>query len=291
MKKTGVKNKRTLGMLCILSAAFCFSLMNTCVAAAGDISAFQKAFFRNAMALVIASVIMISGGYSLKWREGNGLPLAIRLVFGTAGLLCNFYAVGIIDLADASMLNKMAPFFTIIFSAIFLKEYAGGFQWAMIAVAIAGSLFIIKPSFSNPELLPYIVGLCGGVGAGAAYAAIRKLSTNRELGVRIVFYFSLFSSAVTLPSLIFFYEPMSFFQLSMLLLAGIAAAAAQFSITAAYSFAPAKEISVFDYSQVVFTAVLGFVIFGQIPDTLSFVGYIIIIASAVIMFIRNKNKK
>ncbi|MDR0903862.1 MAG: DMT family transporter [Ruminococcus sp.] len=275
-------------MLCILSAAFCFSIMNTCVAAAGDISPFQKAFFRNAIAFTIASFIMIKNKQSFRWKKGSGFPLAIRLVLGTTGLLCNFYAVGTIDLADASMLNKMAPFFTIIFSAIFLHEMANGFQWLMILAAIGGSLFIIKPSFNNPELLPYIIGFIGGVAAGAAYAAIRRLSDNHEKATLIVFYFSAFSCIVTLPSLIFFYEQMSWFQLLMLVLAGISAAGAQFSVTAAYSFAPAKELSVFDYSQVIFTAILGFFIFGEVPDSLSFVGYIIIITSAVVMFFHNK---
>jgi drug/metabolite transporter (DMT)-like permease len=288
-KKSFRANKKVLGMLCILSAAFCFSIMNTAVAAAGDISPFQKAFFRNAIAFLIASVIMLRGRYSFRWKKGSGLPLAVRLVLGTTGLLCNFYAVGVIDLADASMLNKMAPFFTIIFSAIFLKEYANGFQWTMIAVAIVGSLLIIKPSFNNPELFPYIIGFFGGVGAGAAYAAIRSLSARKEHGALIVFYFSMFSCLVTVPSLVFFYEPMSSFQLLMLIIAGVSAAGAQFSVTAAYSFAPAKELSVFDYSQVIFTALLGFFFFGQLPDSLSFVGYVVIIASAVVMFFHNKN--
>jgi drug/metabolite transporter (DMT)-like permease len=280
-------NRKLMGMLCILSSAFCFSIMNTAVAAAGDISPFQKAFFRNAIAFIIALSIMIKSGTSLKWKKGNGFPLAIRLVSGTTGLLCNFYAVGKIALADASMLNKMAPFFTVIFSAIFLMEYASSFQWLMIGTAIGGSLLIIKPGFDNPELFPYIIGFLGGVTAGGAYAAIRRLSAKKEPGVRIVFYFSMFSCLVTLPSIVFFYEPMTFFQLIMLILAGISAAGAQFSVTAAYSFAPARELSVFDYSQVIFTAVWGFFIFGQIPDEWSFAGYIIIIAAAVIMFIHN----
>jgi drug/metabolite transporter (DMT)-like permease len=231
---------------------------------------------------------MIRGKQSFRWKKGSGFPLGVRLVLGTTGLLCNFYAVGKIDLADASLLNKMAPFFTIIFSALFLKEYASGFQWTMILVAIGGSLFIIKPSFDNPELFPYVIGFIGGVTAGAAYAAIRRLSANKEPGSLIVFYFSMFSCLVTLPSLIFFYQPMTWHQLLMLILAGVSAAGAQFSVTAAYAFAPAKELSVFDYSQVIFTAILGFFIFGEIPDNLSFVGYVIIIASAVVMYFHNK---
>ena len=74
---------------------------------------------------------------------------------------------------------------------------------------------------------------------------------------------------------------MSLYQTLMLLLAGAAATGGQLSITKAYTKAPAKEISVFDYTQVIFAAVLGLIFLGQIPDTLSIIGYIIIIGSAI----------
>ena len=80
-----------------------------------------------------------------------------------------------------------------------------------------------------------------------------------------------------LPFVIAFYKPMSFFQLFCLLMAGASAAVGQFSITAAYSHAPAKEISIFDYSQIITSAILGFIFFSQIPDALSFIGYAVII--------------
>ena len=92
---------------------------------------------------------------------------------------------------------------------------------------------------------------------------------------------------MTLPFLLFDYHPMSGFQLLCLVIAGCAAACAQFAITAAYSYAPAKEISVFDYTQVIFAAVLGFFMFGQVPDIYSVIGYVIIILTSVAMFFYN----
>ena len=77
----------------------------------------------------------------------------------------------------------------------------------------------------------------------------------------------------------------------MLIGAGFAAAGGQFTITAAYSNAPAKEISVFDYTQIIFTASMGFFIFSDIPDIWSFVGYIIIVSMALIVFIHNNKKE
>ena len=79
-------------------------------------------------------------------------------------------------------------------------------------------------------------------------------------------------------------------QLIFLILAGASAAGGQFSVTSAYCYAPAREISVYDYSQLIFATILGFFVFGQIPDKLSIIGYAIIISMAVIMFIYNNKK-
>ena len=79
-------------------------------------------------------------------------------------------------------------------------------------------------------------------------------------------------------------------QLGMLLMAGLAASGGQFAITAAYCYAPAREISVYDYSQIIFSAILGFIVFGQVPDIYSGIGYVIICAMAIWMFIYNNKK-
>ena len=73
---------------------------------------------------------------------------------------------------------------------------------------------------------------------------------------------------------------MSSKQLLFLILAGLSAALGQFSITNAYKFAPAKKLSVFDYAQVVFATIWGFILFGEIPTVLSIIGYVIIIGMA-----------
>ena len=116
---------------------------------------------------------------------------------------------------------------------------------------------------------------------------VRKLGERGEKGPFIVFFFSTFSCVVTLPWLLFDYHPMSLTQIGILLFAGLSAAGGQFSITAAYCYAPAREISVYDYSQIIFSAGLGFFFFEQIPDLLSWIGYAVICLMAVAMFLYN----
>ena len=106
----------------------------------------------------------------------------------------------------------------------------------------------------------------------------------------IVFFFSTFSMLACIPFMIVDFKPISPMQLLYLMLTGLAAAGGQFGITAAYTYAPAKEISVYDYTQIIFSAVLGLIFFGQIPDGWSFLGYVAIVGAAVVMFIYNKNR-
>lgn len=113
------------------------------------------------------------------------------------------------------------------------------------------------------------------------------MSRKGERGPEIVMFFSAFTCVCAIPFFAFNFQPMSAKQWIFLLLAGCAAAGGQLSITAAYRHAPAKEISVFDYSQIVYAALWGFLIFGEIPDALSFVGYAIIIGAAVFRCIFN----
>lgn len=211
-----------------------------------------------------------------------------RSLFGTVGILCNFYAVDHLVLSDASMLNKMSPFFVVVFSYFLLKEKITAPQALFVAGAFLGSMLVIKPTFANLDLIPSLIGFLGGMGAGAAYTFVRKLSLKGEKGPLIVCFFSGFSCLVTLPFLLFNYHVMSWQQIGLLLLAGLSAAGGQFSITAAYSYAPAREISVYDYSQILFSAALGFLVFGQIPDWLSWMGYAVICTMAVLMFLYNR---
>ena len=216
--------------------------------------------------------------------------LFLRSAFGTMGILCNFYAVDHLVVSDASMLNKLSPFFVIIFSSLFLKEKANRVQKISVVIAFIGALFVIRPSADIFQNVNSLIGVLGGLGAGIAYTCVRQLGKQGVKGARVVFFFSAFSCLVLVPFLILDYHPMSLKQILFLLGAGLMAAGGQFTITAAYNYAPAKEISVFDYTQVVFAALLGFFVLGQVPDLYSVIGYVIIIGVAVWSFVRGQRE-
>lgn len=282
--------QKNLGIMYITISAFFFALMSFFVRMSGDLPTMQKAFFRNFVAAIVAAFMLLKSreGFTLK-REG--IPaLFMRATFGTLGIYCNFYALDHMHISDASMLNKLSPFFAVIMSAFILNEKANKIEWTMIATAFIGALFVAKPSF-NMEAMPALIGLMGGFFAGTAYTFVRKLGKIGERGPVIVMFFSVFSCLVTLPKIIFDYHSMTGIQFVYLIAAGISAAVGQISITAAYSKAPAKEISVFDYSNVIFSAILGCIFLGQYPDVYSIIGYIIIIGAAILKWFHNNRKE
>lgn len=276
------------GMIMIILSAFFFACMNVSVRLAGDLPSVQKSFFRNLVAAILAAILLIQERTAPRVPRKYWGPLAIRCTFGTLGILCNFYAIDHLLVADASILNKLSPFFAIIFSFLILKEKITPAQGFCVLLAFVGCLFVVKPGFQNAAFLPALIGVCGGMGAGIAYTMVRILGTHGVKGPVIVFYFSIFSCLFVLPFIACSYQPMSLRQLGTLLMAGVFAAGGQFSITAAYSCAPAGKISIFDYSQIIFATLLGFCLFGEVPDKYSFLGYGLLVLASVCMFLYNR---
>lgn len=283
-------NSKTKGILCIVTAAFCFAFMSLCVRLAGDLPSMQKILFRNLLAFFIVGAGLVRKPEKLEIHKGDLKFLFLRSICGTVGIVCNFYAIDHLVLSDANMLNKLSPFFTIIFSYFLLKERLTLFQGIAVVVAFMGALFIIKPTgnMTDPAAL---IGMLGGAGAGAAYSFVRVLGKRGVNGKLIVMFFSAFTCVFALPFLIGHFVPMKWWQVAAMIAAGFGGAGGQIFVTKAYFYAPAKEISVFDYSQIMFSALMGFLVLGQKPDMLSLCGYVIICTTAVCMYFYNKNRR
>lgn len=278
------------GIFCIIIAGFGFALMSLFVKLSGDIPSMQKGFFRNIIAVFISSIPLIKHWRFINIPRNNTgwLVLISRSVFGTIGLVLNFYAISHISLADSSIIQKLSPFIIIILSYIFFKEEMTRFQVFAIIIAFIGITLIIKPSGNNIISMGALAALLGALCAGIAYTCVRYLGTHNISGEFIIFFFSSLSSLMLLPYLILDYRTMTHYQLSMLILAGISATIGQYGVTFAYKFAAAKNISVFDYSQVLFSGIFGYMFFGEFPDFQSLIGYIIVISVGIVLVLRSK---
>ena len=273
-----------------MGSALGFALMGMFVRLADDVGEAipftQKSFFRNIVAVTVAGVLFARmAPQRAVFAPRNVLwPLVWRSIFGTIGIFGNFYALSHIPLGDACMLNKLSPFAAVIASWMLLGERVTARQAVAVAVAFVGAMFVVKPGFALAgETTAALAGLVGGISAGLAYTCVRRLGILKVEPSFIVLFFSGFSTLVTLPFLLFDYHPMTPAQVAVLLGAGISATAGQFGITAAYRFAQPRQLAVYDYTNVVFAALLGFAVFGQVPDVFSWLGMAIIVAMGLWM--------
>ena len=132
------------GILYVIIAAFGFSGMSLFVKLAGELPAIQKAFFRNFVALLFIFILMLQHHDSFRPKKGSLPALFGRAICGTVGLLCNFYALGTLNLSDANMLNKLSPFFAILFSVFLLRENqvpysCWAWQWPLPGACLSSS--------------------------------------------------------------------------------------------------------------------------------------------------------
>lgn len=285
------------GIACILMSAFGFALMAMFVRLADvcggePLPAVQKALFRNLVAAAIAGWAFFSRPSAARRdvRIPDGMKswtdLLLRCCFGTIGIFANFYALTHIPVGNAMSLNRTAPFFTLLMSWLLLGQRMTARQTLCVTGAFAGAMLVIKPGCADMFSGPALVGLFSGFGAGAAYAFLHKLGKAGIDGAFIILFFSVFSCVACVPFLMCGFVPMSLLQVGILLAAGACAALGQFGITWGYRFAEPRQVAVYDYTGIIFAALLGFLAFGQIPDMLSVAGFAVIIGMGLILHFR-----
>ncbi len=274
------------GIVSIVFSAFGFALMalfvGMCDRYGEAVSSFQKSFFRNLPAVFIAlGVFLRSGKKSMGLDAKDWALLLARSAIGATGIFCNFYALSHIPIGEGMTLNKTAPFFTVFLSWLLLKERLGIRQFAFLALAFLGAMLIVKPGFSpQGGLFPLSMALLGGVCAGAAYVCVHALGRRRVPGAFIVMFFSLFSCLAAVPFMVADFTPMTSAQLWIMAGAGLGGAMGQFGVTWAYRYAEPRSIAVYDYTNVVFTTLLGWAVLGQTIDLVSAAGMALIVFCA-----------
>lgn len=273
------------GVFFILISAFFFAIMAASVKYAAGIPTPEKIFFRNFVGVLILAPTVIKNKEILV--VNNWKLVLLRSLFGVLGVLFNFYAISKLYLADAVILNKLSPFFVIIFCYIFLKEKITKANIISIVIAVLGALFVIKPSF-NVSIVPALSGAISAVFAGLAYTVIRSLS-KYDKPQTIVFYFCLISSMSMIPVILYngFIIP-NLNQFTGLISIGISASIAQLFMTNGYRYAPASQLAIYGYANIIFSIVLGIVIWREIPDMYSIMGASIIIFAGIYNFIKSK---
>lgn len=280
---------KTKAIIYMLISAFGFTMMGVAIKFIPEIPLFQKILVRNLISGFVAAIILVKQKRGFAVEKKNRIPLFLRSAIGFLGIITNFYAVQHLYLADSNMLNKLSPITVSIFAVLFLNERVDIHQIVGIILSFIGALFVIKPTFSM-SVLPSLSGLVGVILAGAAYTFVRYLNNNKENPNIIVFYFSLCSVLGSLPLAMSEFKVPSPREWIFLVAIGGAACLGQFFLTYAYKNAPASEVSIYNYSGIPYGILLGFLLFGEVPDVYSIIGGVIIIAVAIYLFKHNKKK-
>ncbi|RKD32734.1 DMT family transporter [Thermohalobacter berrensis] len=278
---------RKKGIILILLSALFFALMAATVKSLGNIPVYEKIFFRNLIGFIVATYIIIKNKKPI--LGNNRKFLFLRSFFGLMGVAAYFYALSNIALSDAVILNKMSPFFVMVLSAIFLGERIKKLQFVSLILALLGAGFVIRPEF-NYTVIPALVALLSAFFAGSAYTTIRYLR-HTDSPETIVFYFTVISTITMIPFMIFggFAIP-SPVELLKLISLGVFATTAQFLMTHAYRYAPAGELAIYTYMNIIFSTILGLIIWAEIPDFLSILGGTLIIMAGYLNYRANKTK-
>ncbi len=245
-----------------------------------------KAFSRQIVSCIFILAIIIYKRYPIIPKKRNYLKLLLRCFFGTLGIYLYFYSIDNLLLANASMLTRLSPFFVTIFAFLFLKESINKTTWMIYIPMLIGCILIIKPNSNlfNPASIYAIIAACSGA---LAYIMIRLMGKDENV-YTIIFWFTVFSSIIY-----FIYarrdlaviEEVKYLNLILIGLFGLIG---QIGLTVSYQISKASYVAPYSYFYIIFSGILGYILWSEVPDMSSIAGYILIIISYLILMEKNK---
>lgn len=247
-----------------------------------EMSPIEIAFFR-----YIIGVALL-----LPWlmRDGAALPRTARLgrhVFrattGLAAMVCMFFAARMMPLAEATSLNFTAPLFAVIGGALVLREHVSRHRWACTALGFCGALIILRPGVGAMSFGAMVAM------ASAVFAAMATLSTKTlarsEPTATIVFYFTVLVTPLSFAMALPVWTAPTLADLPWLLVIAVLATASQILLTQALREGDASFVLPFDYSQLVFSALFGLLVYAEVPAVYTVVGSAVIAGAAVLSIV------
>jgi len=242
-----------------------------------DLHPFEIAFFRS----VIILVLMLSWkGRSLRSLQvGQWKMHMVRAVSGTTAMLCIFTAFSLMPVAEVTALTFTAPLFATLGAGLFLGETVRARRWMATLIGFIGAMIILRPGAAALTEGAWLA-MAASVALSVTVLSIKALSRTEAPNTIVLvnaFLMTLFS---LIPALFVWTWP-SPTLIAWMVLAGIVAFGIQQSLTRAFAAAEATAVLPFDFARLLFTALIGFIAFGEAPDLWTWVGGAVIVASTV----------
>lgn len=282
-----IKNTVPVSVWYMLLSALGFSLMAACVKVANATYNIPVLEIVAARAIVSAIISYIDVKRKKISPWGNNKPLLItRGIVGAFALMCVYYAVTTLPLAEATILQYLHPVFTAVLALLFLKESIQQSTIACIVLSLLGLFIMIQPNLSLNNNIPYSwfsigAAIVGALGSAIAYVIVKKLTKTEDSSV-IVFYFPIVSIPISIILLGNDFVIPSVAALNVLILIGIFTQIGQVGLTKALHSADANKATAYAYVQVIFSVVIGWAFFSEIPVTTTVLGGIFIIFGALV---------
>ncbi|MEQ8310121.1 MAG: DMT family transporter [Sphingopyxis sp.] len=273
-----------LRLLAMISLSLMFVLVKY-VDAAG-VHIVESLFWRQALVLpfLLAWVMATSGLASLKTQRIGAH--ARRMAMGLAGMACNFGAMILLPMAEATTISLSVPIFAVIFAALLLGEATGWQRWSAVIVGFIGVLLVLDPitgfagGFGGEHGVGTIVALSGAIMTALITIAVRDLGRT-ENAATIVFWFSLLSMIPLGIALPFVITPHDGREWLLLMGLGFLGAVVQMSLTGALRLAPVSVVIPMDYSSLLWSIAAGWWFFGTLPADTTWIGAPLIVASGL----------
>jgi len=273
------------GIALVLASELAFALLSALVRLLSeDVSQVQIIFFRNLFAMLPLIPWVIKNKHNALQTDFFHLHL-IRGLAGLSAMFIYFYAIATTSLVNAAMVLMLAPFFIPLVAHFWLKQPQNIATIFSVALGFLGAFVCLNAKFDGVDSpLGFYTGvliLCGAMLIAVSKSSISKMSKS-EPSQRVVFYFALIGIVISGALLPFYWQPLSWLNLGLLILLGCCATAAQLMMTKAFSFAGATTIGLFSYSSILFAALLGFIWWAEVPTTQWFSGSGLIVAAGII---------
>lgn len=261
----------------ILIATLLFTALNVCVKYLPHIPASELVFFRGLVTLFISAFYVVQKKLPLM---GNNKPvLVLRGFFGTMSLFALFYCLQHIPLAMATVISNLAPLFTVLIAHYFLKEKATWMNWILLVVAFLGVL-LIKGWDPSVSWRYAFIGIAGAFSAACAYTCVRMLRTTEHAMVVILHFQVMCLPLMFVPMLMYWVSP-SLQDWGMIVVLGVLTQFAQYYMTVSYQLETASKIMVFNYAGVIWSLIVGALLFNELFAGPQMVGVLIIFVSIV----------
>ena len=271
----------------MLFSAFGFALMAVCVKAVSGmgIPVLEIVAARALVSLAISYLDVKRKRLSV-WGTHRMLLLA-RGVSGTLALICVYYSVTTLPLAEATILQYLNPLFTALLALLFLSEKIQRSTLICIVLSLLGLVVMVKQDLFTTLQLPdlplwsVVAALAGAFGSAVAYVFVRQLSQKEDSSV-IIFYFPLIALPLSVVLLGDDFVMPDAYGVLLLVLVGVFTQIGQVGLTKAMQYEKAGKAMAYAYVQVIFSVMLGWVFFSEIPGIWTLVGGSLIMAGALI---------